>query len=400
MSADVDSTCEPALPLPFQGGEFASCHAPLADAQHMPGFVYNDPSIFAREKQLLFMRDWLVVARGDELPNPGDYLTLEIAGEPIVVCRDETGELKAFVNSCRHRGAAVVFGSGNAKAKTFTCPWHGWVYDMRGKLVSAHRPRQMGNFDAKNCRMPPLRVDLYGGFVFINFNENADSLGAYLDVDGFRDEVDFLRSHELKTVHTYSYEIDANWKMVMETLADVYHVEVVHKNTFGNKNTGYKPQTTSDVKLTKYGSRKLYSAGTSTFGGEPLFGLMPWLKDHPSGKLFALSFYLRPNLAFFARCDMVQPWTAVPLAPTRTRIMGWTCMPAEFSERPDFDEKIKQIDDYCLAQNSEDRELILALQKGTMSPYFPRGPMHELEALVHHRTKGYLRAMSGAGDAK
>ncbi len=382
----------------FNSDEFEKCHVELADARHLPAYMYNAPEIFEREKRLLFRRDWLAVAREDMIPQPGDYMTMELAGESIVVSRDLDGQLAAFVNSCRHRGAPVLSGSGNAK--DFSCPWHGWSYDVRGRLISAHRPRQMGNFDAKNCRMPELRIDSFGGFIFVNFDLEADSLAAYLDVDGFREEVAFLRSEELMTVDVYSYEIEANWKMVMETLADVYHVEVVHKETFGNRKTGYTPQTTSNVKLTKYGSRKLYSAATSSFGGEALFGPMPWLADHPSGKLFAMSFYLRPNMAFFARCDMVQPWVALPIAPNRTKILGWTCMPKAFKDMPAFEHKVKLIAEYAREQNNEDRELILALQRGTTSDYFPSGPLHELEALVHHRTKGYLRAMAGPGDAK
>jgi phenylpropionate dioxygenase-like ring-hydroxylating dioxygenase large terminal subunit len=378
--------------------QFDACRAELAEARHLPAFMYNAPEVFAREKELLFMRDWIVVAREDEIPNPGDYRALEFAGEPFVICRGKDGRLNAFVNSCRHRGAPVVSGQGNAK--TFDCPWHAWSYDLEGKLISPHRPRQMGNFDAASCRMPPLKIDSFGGFVFVNFDQNADSLSTYLDVDGFRDAIGFVRSEDLMTIDAYTYDIDANWKIVMETLADVYHAEVVHKETFGNTNAGYKPQVSSNLRLTKYGSTKQYSSPTFTPGGEVFFGSMPWLADHPAGSTFALSFYLRPNFAFFARCDMIQPWVALPLTPTKTRISGWTSVPREFASRPDFAEKVEIINAFCRKVNDEDAALILALQKGTRSRFFPDGPMHELERLIHHRAQGYLKAMEGGGDAR
>lgn len=382
----------------FQNPALAACFADLDKARHLPGYMYNSPEVFEAEKDILFMRDWIVVGREDEIPNKGDYRTVEFAGESIVISRDNEGALAAFVNSCRHRGAPVASGSGNLK--TFDCPWHGWAYDLQGKLISAHRPRQMQPVDPELCRMPPLRIDSFGGFIFVNFDHFGPTLAEFLDVDGFRDEVAFLRSDELQTVHTYSYDIDANWKFVHETLADVYHVEIVHRSSFGNTAIGYKPQTTADVKLTKYGSRKFYSSGTSAPDGVALFGPMPWLKDHPKGNLFAMSFYLRPNFAFFARCDMVQPWVALPLSPTKTRIAGWTCMPKEFTQAPAFKEKMALISDYCLKQNGEDKELILALQKGTRSRFYPQGQLHELESLVHQRVRGYLRAMTGDGDAR
>jgi phenylpropionate dioxygenase-like ring-hydroxylating dioxygenase large terminal subunit len=185
----------------------------------------------------------------------------------------------------------------------------------------------------------------------------------------------------------------------METLADAYHVEVVHRDTFGKSSTGYKPQT-SNVKLNKYGSTKQYVSPTFAPNGQVLFGPMPWLADHPSGDHVAMSHFLRPNFAFFARCDMIHCWMAQPMSPTRTRVNGWICMPKEFANDPDFQQKVQLIADYNAKVNQEDRDLIHALQKATTSRYYPSGPVHELERLAYHRNKGYLAAMAGNGDAR
>jgi choline monooxygenase len=380
----------------LEAADLNASRAELEHARHLPAHFYTSPEIFELEKEKLIFRDWLAVAREDEIPNPGDYKTFEIAGEPIVISRAKDSTLHAFANSCRHRGTRIVDGTGNAR--DFTCPYHGWCYDLTGKLIAPLRPTQMGKFDIASCRMPAVQIDAYGGFIFINFDTSADSLGAFLDVEDFRNETSFLRCEDLMTVDTYAFDIDANWKVVMETLADVYHVEVVHRETFGKRGTGYKPQTTADLKLTKYGSRKFYSVGTFAPDGQALFGPMPWLKDHPNGTNLGFSFYLRPNLAFFGRSDMIQPCVALPLSIDRTHIIVWTCMPAEFQSLPAYDEKIQIIKDFCRKVNAEDIDLILALQRGLSSRFYPQGPMHELEKLVHHRTQGYLDALAGDGD--
>ncbi|MBN9427674.1 MAG: aromatic ring-hydroxylating dioxygenase subunit alpha [Burkholderiales bacterium] len=380
----------------FQSAELESSRLDRADAVHLPAKLYTSAEVFEKEKDLLFFRDWIVIARDDEFKEPGDYRTYEMAGERFIVARDRDGTLKAFINSCRHRGTPVAQGEGNVKA--FICPFHAWTYDLSGKLINPLRGRQLGNFDTSNCRLPPIQVDTFAGFVFVNFDQNARSLRDYLEIDGFCSEIEFLRCQDLVTIDRYEFDMEANWKLVMEVGSDVYHVEVVHKETFGQASAGYKPQTSSNLRLTKYGATKRYSSPTFAPGGEALFGPMPWLADHPDGLTLALSFYLRPNFAFFARCDMIQPWVAIPLDVNRTRFVTWTCVPKEFLSRPAFAEKVQIIKDFCRKLNDEDRGFVLAVQSGLSSRYYPRGPVHELERLVHHRTQGYLAAMTSNGD--
>ena len=136
---------EPLSPARVTGGteeELRDTRAPLAQATHLPAYYYTSPEILELEKEKLFFKDWLIVGRVEEWPNPGDYRAMEIVGEPIVITRNKDGELKAFANVCRHRGVAVAIGQGNTKE--FLCPYHAWVYDLDGGLVSAARPRGTG----------------------------------------------------------------------------------------------------------------------------------------------------------------------------------------------------------------------------------------------------------------
>lgn len=385
----------------FDPAEIAATTAPLGKAVHLPARYYTSEEVLAQEKEKLFFRDWLAVGRVEEFANPGDYRALEIVGEPIVVCRDKEGRLNAFSNVCRHRGVAVASGSGNTKE--FSCPYHAWCYDLAGKLVAVSKPHGFANFDPaagfdmRECRLPPIRVDSWGGFVFICFNANGPSLADYLDVDGYRDSVAYVHPERMTVVDTFTYEIGCNWKLVPENLADVYHVEVIHKSSFGGA-TYSTARALSQLTLTRHGWHKEYISGTMAPDAELLFGPAPWLADHQKGRLFAFSAFLRPNFYLFARADLVQPWVAYPISATRTRVTGWTCIPSEFVDRPAAKEKIAILAAFARRFAGEDAELMAAMQKGLGSRYFPRGPIHELEIMIHHRIGRYLEAMLRDGE--
>ncbi|MCE2482384.1 MAG: Rieske (2Fe-2S) protein [Alphaproteobacteria bacterium] len=107
----------------------------LSRARHLPGYVYHSEEIFRLEKQKIFMKDWLAMARVEEFERAGDYRTFRVMGEPVIVCRDGEGAISAFANVCAHRGVEVASGEGNLEE--FSCPYHGWLYDLQGKLIGA-----------------------------------------------------------------------------------------------------------------------------------------------------------------------------------------------------------------------------------------------------------------------
>ncbi|MEI6722807.1 MAG: SRPBCC family protein, partial [Betaproteobacteria bacterium] len=298
-------------------------------------------------------------------------------------------------NVCRHRGVAVAIGQGNTKE--FLCPYHAWVYDLDGGLVSAARPRGIKVAAGKGDQMPPIKIDTWGGFVFINFDDNAPPLADYLDADDYRKSVAYVHPEDTVLVDTYTYELDCNWKLVPENLADVYHVEVIHRGSFGGKT--YSPEKAlAEIVYTKYGWYKEYVSGTMAPDAELLFGPAPWLADHPKGKFFAFSAFLRPNFYLFARADMVQPFVAYPVGVNKTRVTGWTCIPKEFVDSPAFADKVAILARFVRKFAGEDNDLVRAMQKGLGSRYFRRGPMHELEAIVYHRINRYLDAVHGTGE--
>lgn len=380
----------------FDEKELHPTRAPLEDARHLPGHYYTSSEIHEMEVEKLFMRDWLMVARVEEFAEPGDYRAMEIVDEPIVVCMNERRELHAFANVCSHRGAAVALGEGNASE--FHCPFHDWVYDLDGHLVTPSQPRGLPRFDVKNCSLSPIKLDTWGGFVFINFDDDCPTLAEYLAVDEFAESAAFMRCEDMRVVDRYTYEIDCNWKLLPENLIDTYHVEVIHQGSFATE--GFGERSLRDVIFTKWGWRKVYPSRSMSPDGEMLFGPTPWLADHELGSTFAYSAFLRPNMVLLVRADMIQPWVVYPLGPERSRVTGFTCLWKGAEEMPAFGKKIQLLKDFARQFAGEDMELLRHTQKGLRSRRFSGGPMHAQEAAIHHRINRYLDAMQGDGDVR
>lgn len=379
----------------FDEAELKCTRAALEDARHLPGCYYTSQKVYEMEVRKLFLKDWMVVGRVEEFAKPGDYRTLTLVGEPIVIVRDENGQLNAFSNVCLHRGAAVVVGNGNAKE--FSCPFHAWLYDLKGQLVTPSRPRGLPKYEYKDCRLPALKLDTWGGFVFVNFDDHSPSLAEYLDVDGFGQAAAFIRPEDFRLVDRYTVQMDCNWKLMCENLVDAYHVEVIHQKTFATEKFG--ETSLRDLKLTKYGWQKLYPSRSMSPDGEMLFGATPWLKNHPLGAAFAYSAFLRPNFNFLVRADMIQPWVTYPLGPDRCEITAYTCLWTGTEAMPAFKEKVKILGDFARQFIGEDLELLASVQRGLKSRPFRGGPMHSQERAIHHRINRYLDAMQGDGDA-
>ena len=146
----------------------------LDAAETLPPACYTDPGFFEFEKECLFNHEWLCVGREAWAAKPGDYFTTSIIGEPIVVVRNHAGVLKALSSVCQHRAMLVAEGHGNAPV--FLCPYHHWCYSLDGALLNAPAMERTRNFDKAKFGLPEFKVEVWLGFVFINFDRAAPPL--------------------------------------------------------------------------------------------------------------------------------------------------------------------------------------------------------------------------------
>ena len=363
----------------------------LHRASHAAGEIYASKEIYRREVEVFFMRDWLYVGRVEELSNSGDYMTMRIADEPVIIARDKGGELGAFYNMCVHRGVEVAYGSGNANS--FKCPYHGWVYDLDGQLTGAAYMKESTGFDLKNCRLKPLRLGVWRDNIFINFDQEAGPLEDA--VADFEKDFAFLGWEKCRLGNRIVLDLECNWKFVNENLMDFYHVGVLHAKSFGAKFSW----TDENVALKPDGGMSIfYDAGPPTPGAEPLLGKMPWLEDRPHS--FACTGYRAPNLTFFGRIDCIRPMVAWPISEARTQVIIYHLFPEEFFDRSDFANILQVYYDYQILVLEEDRVMIESMQKAMNSPAYKPGRMSTLEKPMHNFLNGYLDRLYGGASGK
>ena len=201
--------------------------SPLAEAYTIPAAWYVDERIARLERQHVFGGTWQVVARVDQLQRPGQFVTKQLAGEPIVIVRSADGVLRAFYNVCRHHAAAVVT-EPHGDTTIFRCPYHGWNYGLDGALKGAPEFEGVCGFDRSQNGLVPVQVAAWEQFVFVNLDPNAAPLADFLG--GLVARVAPLN---LASVHFFErrvYSMGCNWKVFVDNYLDGgYHVPHLHK---------------------------------------------------------------------------------------------------------------------------------------------------------------------------
>ncbi|MFK7838524.1 MAG: aromatic ring-hydroxylating dioxygenase subunit alpha [Sulfitobacter sp.] len=202
---------------------------PFEQARAMPPAVYMSDAFHDAELENVFKKSWFCVGRASALAKPGDYLTCELAGQPIIVLRDKDNVLRAYSNVCRHRMSTLLHGRGNAK--TIVCPYHAWTYNLDGSLRGA--PAMNGNtaFCKDHYSLPDIACDDWLGWVFITLNPDAkpvtEELGEVADLIAGYDMTNYTETFFEE--HLW----DTNWKVLAENFMESYHLPVCHAGTIG-----------------------------------------------------------------------------------------------------------------------------------------------------------------------
>ncbi len=364
---------------------------PLDEARHLPAYIYTSPELFEMEKQKIFMKDWLAVARAEEVEKPGDYMTFNIMGEPIVVARNHDGELNAFYNVCAHRGVEVAAGEGNLKH--FQCPYHAWTYDLSGKLLGAAYMDDVKGFDAGDCRLRPLRLGVWEGWVFVNFDEHAAPLADF--IAEFAEEFGVFQQGRCRLLRKLESTLECNWKLVNENFVDVYHLITLHGDTLTD---WPRPENYDYRRMKNGGYRAFYQNRMETLDPIQELGNMPWLEEWLKDKdaeLFAGAGFLGPNVTTFVRAFNIAQIIVWPISPERTKIVQYTTFQAAHLDFPDIEARTERLHDVMIEVLEEDRPMIESLQRVGRTRAFAPGRMSTSEFLVHNYISDYLGRMFG-----
>ncbi|MBI2711426.1 MAG: aromatic ring-hydroxylating dioxygenase subunit alpha [Bdellovibrio sp.] len=202
----------------------------LAQGFTLPANWYTDPFFFKLEQDRIFRKTWNYAGRLDQVQRPGDYFTAKIGSTPIVILRDETEKLRGYVNVCRHRGAEILPGRCSGNRKTLQCHYHAWTWDLDGQLKSAPRSNQETSFQKDHFPLIEIRVETLGPLIFACLDANApnwkETLGT-LPRDLIENQTPL---QGLRLRGTSSFEVEANWKIIVENYLECYHCPIAHKS--------------------------------------------------------------------------------------------------------------------------------------------------------------------------
>jgi choline monooxygenase len=197
----------------------------IEQAETLPARCYTDLAYLALEAKQIFQRTWQLVARLDQLTQAGSYCTAEIAGEPILLVRGADGQLRGFHNVCRHRASLVAQGAG--QCERFRCGYHGWTYDLSGKLIGVPDFEGVANFERERMGLRPLAIATWEQFIFARIDAREQRpLAAYLE--DIPQQTERIGISRMQFVERRDYVIECNWKVYVDNYVEGYHLPLVH----------------------------------------------------------------------------------------------------------------------------------------------------------------------------
>ncbi len=284
--------------------------ADVSRAWTLPSDFYTDPAQLEREREFIFARTWQVVGFREQVANAGDYFTCELAGEPLLIARDQQRRLRGFYNVCRHRAGPPAEGCGSRKL--FRCGYHGWTYGLDGHLISAPEFEGVENFRPQEFGLTPICVEEWSGLIFANLASQPEPLlSALRELPGQLARFCFER---MRFFERRDYIMECNWKTYIDNYLEGYHLPSVHPGL--NRELDYGSYITERYPR--------HSRQASPIRGAENAGDAPRRYQQATGAEMAEYFWIFPNWMLNCYPDNVSLNVVLPLAPERcVAIFEW-----------------------------------------------------------------------------
>jgi Rieske 2Fe-2S family protein len=367
----------------------ASQKSPLEKS--LPSSCYLNADFFAREKELIFYREWFLAGREEQLPNPGDHLVLDVVGESILVVRAKDRALKAHYNVCRHRGArlcpspedgtnqdAPELSGGVLGASGIRCPYHQWTYGFDGKLLNAPHLKEIDALSKDDLSLYPVGIETWGGFFFLNLSpelglSEGHSLAAQLGEAAGR--VRRYPLAELRCAHRITYEVSANWKVILENYNECYHCGGVHPELC-EVVPAFRQNGGSNLEWERGIAHR---SGAFTFTKSGVTDRVPFPGLDDDEKVRHKGELIYPNFMLSLSAEHVSAFSIWPQSPNRTGVIcDFLFHPAEIA-KPSFNPR-DAVEFWDLV-NRQDWEICKRVQQGMNSRVHKFGyyaPMEDL----------------------
>ncbi len=357
----------------------------------LPSAAYTSSEILDWEKANLWQSTWVCVGRLEELVAPRQVRAVELGDESVLLVRDEDGTLRAFSNVCRHRGHELAPVGDAIDVRLIRCPYHAWSYRLDGSLRAAPTFTQSPTFDMSEFPLISIGVDVLGGWVFVDLSGSAPSLAAHFG--NLADIISHYEPERLVTAATHSYEVKANWKVIVENYNECYHCSNIHPELcevtppdsgFDHIPTGMWLGGTMDLKD---------HAVTMSLDGSSQGVNFRNVDDEQARHIWYIT--VAPNLLLSLHPDYVMTHRLTPIDVDRTFIECSWLFPPEAFELPDFDSAYAT--DFWDITNREDWSACEGVQRGMRNRGYRPGPLSRWEGTVYQFLGVMARVYLGEG---
>ena len=351
----------------------------LADGNRslgIPPSCYADDGLLALEQSAVFLAGWVGLGRADRWPNGGDYAALDIAGEPVIVVRNKVGALKAFANSCRHRGSQLLTGNGNCKK--IKCPFHWWTYDLEGQLKVYSRMENAIDFKAADYGLVEFSVAERQGFAWLSFADAPMSIDDWLgDFDDFHQPWDLPR---WRTTRVREFEVDCNWKTFIEVFNEYYHLPMVHPDSISWL---YPEPDAADQTSGQYTTQFGATQGAAALLEQSQQFALPSAPGLQGREAKGTRYtWIYPNMTYALSQDSMWIYQAFPLTADRCQVIQTICFPAETVALNSFAANAAHYYERIDAALAEDLPFLQQQQIGLASTFARQGRFSSLEPSV------------------
>ncbi len=382
-------TDHPAAPLDLD--EVRLSLAPFGESRMLPRAAYLDPDVLAWERRQLFS-GWVCVGRSDRLQGPRSASAVAAGDASVLLTVDDQGQLRAFENACRHRGHELLPCGGTSATRHIACPYHAWTYSHAGDLRHAPGYPRDGSFDPSAFGLTPLSVTQWRGWVFVDPSGTAPPFASHVgDLDRV---VAPYASDDLVRVTTHSYDVAANWKLVIENYQECYHCPSIHPELcrVSPPTSGANVGTEGDWIGGSLDLRE--GVETMSLDGVSHGDVIATLGEAEQRSVMYV--VLLPNLLISLHPDYVMTHVLFPVSAEVTRIECSWSFPASVVARPDFDPAYAV--DFWDLTNRQDWSACESVQRGIHSPGFVPGPLAPAEDGVYHAVTKLARRYLGHAD--
>ena len=345
-------------------------------ATPLSGPYYTAPEIFEQELERIFYERWVYVGRAEQIPDPGDYILYEIGRESIIVVRTADEKIQGHYNVCRHRGTRLCVKTQGQFNKTIQCPYHAWTYGLDGQLLGAPHMNGVATFDKKNYPLTPVAINTWEGFVFANLSsEPAPLTEAFAPLAGKFSSWDMPK---LRSAHRIDYEVQANWKLIVENYSECYHCPLIHPELV--RRTDYLSGINDLYEGAFLGGymNMLETSASMTLSGEASSRPIGSVSGEDLSRVYYYSIF--PNILLSLHPDYVMVHRLMPQTPARTTVICEWLFDPEVMTRPNFspDDAVEFWD----ITNRQDWQACEWSQMGVSSRAYIPGPYSGREGLL------------------